>query len=96
MLLTSIDRLDRLLPLFACIVLRGLLCSQTSPGACIVEVATVVHGFLEGVAFPTENVVAMRGGATINNVSQAQGRTKRSQSTSTPLYVPFVSAQYGQ
>ncbi len=37
---------------------------ETCLGACGVEVAVVVHGLLEGVAFPAKDVVAVSGGTT--------------------------------
>jgi hypothetical protein len=45
--------------LLASVVLSGLLDGKTSFGTCSVEVALIVHGFLERVAFPTEDVVAV-------------------------------------
>jgi len=62
--LTAVNILWSLLLLLASIVLRGLLNSKTSLGAGGVEIAVVVHGLLEGVAFPTEDVVTVRCRAT--------------------------------
>ena len=57
--LTAINILGSLLLLLASIVLRGLLDGETSLGASGVEVAIVVHGLLQGVGFPTEDVVTV-------------------------------------
>ena len=70
MVLTAVNILGSLLLLLARIVLRRLLDGETSLGASGVEVAVVVHSLLEGVAFPTEDVVTMRGRAT-------EGRSQR-------------------
>lgn len=64
MKLTAVNIFRSLLLLLASIVLRGLLDGKTGLGAGGVEVTVVVHGLLEGVAFPTEDVVTMRGRAT--------------------------------
>jgi hypothetical protein len=67
--LTAIDLLGSLLLLLASTVLSGLLNSKTSLGACKVGVAVVVHGLLQGVAFPAENIVAVGGGAATKGIS---------------------------
>jgi hypothetical protein len=58
-ILTAVDRLRSLLLLLASVVLSGLLNGETSFGASGVEVAVVVHGLLERVAFPTEDVITV-------------------------------------
>ena len=57
--LTAVNVFRSLLLLLASVVLSGLLDGKTSFGTCSVEVALIVHGFLERVAFPTEDVVAV-------------------------------------
>jgi hypothetical protein len=64
---TSIDILNSLLLLLASIVLGWLLDRETGLGASVVESAAVVHGFLEGVSFPAEDVVAVSGSSTMGN-----------------------------
>lgn len=62
--LTAINVLGGLLLLLASAVLRGCLDSETGLGAGGVKVAVVVHGLLERVAFPAEDVVTVSGRAT--------------------------------
>jgi hypothetical protein len=67
--LTAVDVFGGLLLLCAGAVLGVGLCGETGFGAGSVEVAAVVHGFLEGVAFPAEDVVSVSGGTTVRHVS---------------------------
>jgi len=60
----SINRLWCLLFDGTCIVLGGFLGGETCFRAIYVEVAAVVHGLLETVALPSENVITMGGGTT--------------------------------
>jgi hypothetical protein len=62
--LTAVNVLRCLLLLLASVVLGGLLDCKASLGASGVEVAVVIHGLLERVTFPTENVVAVCSGTT--------------------------------
>lgn len=61
--LTSIDLLGRLLRLLTSIILSGLLRGETSFWTRIVQIACIVHCFLQRVGFPAEDVVAVGGGA---------------------------------
>ena len=58
--LTAVDRLGRLLRLGAGAVDLGLLRVQAGARAVAVKVAVVVHGPLQAVVLPTEQVVAVR------------------------------------
>ena len=71
MKLTAIDVFGCLLLLGAGAVLSICLGGKTSLGAGSVEVATVVHGLLERVALPAEDVVTVGGGSTVALVSIA-------------------------
>jgi hypothetical protein len=73
--LTAIDRLGSLLLLLASVVLSGLLDSEASLGAGNVGVAVVVHGLLQGVALPAEDVVTV-GGRTTRDTKSAHTLTK--------------------
>jgi len=66
MKLTAIDILGSLLGLGAGAVLRLGLGGDAGLGAVGVEVALVVHGLLECVALPAEDVVAVGGSATVS------------------------------
>jgi uncharacterized membrane protein YfcA len=57
--LTAVNVFRSLLLLLASVVLSGLLDGKTGFGTGGVEVALIVHGFLERVAFPTEDIVAV-------------------------------------
>ena len=59
MLLTSVDVFGGLLLLLAGVVLIGLLGVKASSRAVVVEVAAGVHGLLERVALPAEDVVTV-------------------------------------
>lgn len=61
---TSVDLLRCLLLLGACAVLGVGLGGEAGLGAVLVEVAVVVHGLLERVALPAEDVITVGGGAT--------------------------------
>lgn len=63
--LTSIDWLLGLLGLDACVVCISRLCLEASRGAVPVQVAATVHGLLEGVALPSEDIVTMGSRATV-------------------------------
>ena len=63
--LTSIHRLRSLLGLDAGVVHGRLLLVDTRLWAVTVEVAVVVHGFLQGVVLPAEEVVSVSGRAPI-------------------------------
>jgi hypothetical protein len=63
--LTAVDVLGCLLLLGARAVLGVGLGGETGLGAGGVEVAVVVHGLLERVAFPAEDVVAVRGSPAV-------------------------------
>jgi hypothetical protein len=63
--LTAVDILGSLLGHGAGAVLRLGLGGDAGLGAVGVEVALVVHGLLERVALPAEDVVAVGGGATV-------------------------------
>ena len=72
--LTAINLLGSLLLLLARIVLRGLLDRKASLGARGVEVAVVVHGLLERVALPAEDVVTVcSGSANVHRVHEWVG-----------------------
>jgi hypothetical protein len=60
-----------LLLLLTSVVLSGLLDSKTSLGAGKVGVAVVVHGLLQGVALPAEDVVTV-GGRTTRSTKSAK------------------------
>ena len=60
-LLTAINLLGSLLLLDACVVLVGGLGCDTGGGAVLVEVASLVHGLLERVALPAEDVITVSG-----------------------------------
>ena len=62
--LTAVDGLGRLLLDGASVVLGGLLGCEAGRRAVAVEVAAVVHGPLESVTLPAEDVVTMGGRAT--------------------------------
>jgi hypothetical protein len=62
--LTAVDGLGRLLLDGASVVLRGLLGGEAGRRAVAVEVAAVVHGPLESVTHPAEDVVTMGGRTT--------------------------------
>lgn len=62
--LTSVDGLGGLLIDGASVVHLGFLGGDTGGRAVGVEVAVVVHGLLEAVAFPAEDVIAVGSGAT--------------------------------
>jgi hypothetical protein len=62
--LTAIDFLGCLLLLLASIVLSGLLNGETGLGTSGVEVAVIIHGLLQTIALPSEDVVTMGGSAT--------------------------------
>lgn len=55
----AVDLLGGLLLDLAGVVLLGGLVGEASGGAVAVEVALLVHGFLQGVALPAEEVVTM-------------------------------------
>lgn len=82
--LTAINVLGCLLFLGAGAVLGIGLGGETCFGACVVEVAVVVHGLLEGVAFPTKDVVTVSGGTTGIVLAWAKrvGWVKRTQCSS--------------
>lgn len=63
--LTSINRLLGLLRLDTGVVRISGLGFEASRRAVFVQVATTVHGLLEGVAFPSEDVVSMGSSATV-------------------------------
>lgn len=63
--LTSINWLLGLLRLDAGVVRISGLGFEASRRAVSVQVATTVHGLLERVAFPTEDVVAVGSSATV-------------------------------
>lgn len=63
--LTSINRLLSLLRLDAGVVRISGLGFQASRRAVFVQVAATVHSLLEGVAFPTEDVVTVGSSATV-------------------------------
>ena len=63
--LTSVDLLGSLLLLLAGVVLGGLLGVEASGRAVSVQVAAGVHGLLQGVALPAEDVVTVSGSATV-------------------------------
>lgn len=63
--LTSVDRLGSVLGNRAGVVDLGRLVVDSSSRAVMVEVASVVHGPLEGVVLPAENVVTVGSGATL-------------------------------
>lgn len=65
---TAIDRLLGHLLLGASVVLGRLLGMESGSRAVSVQVAAVVHGLLEGVGLPAEDVVAVGGGATWNSL----------------------------
>lgn len=65
--LTSINGLLGLLGLDAGVVLISSLCLEASRGAVPVQVAATVHGLLEGVAFPSEDVVTVGSSATVES-----------------------------
>jgi hypothetical protein len=60
-ILTSIDSLLRGLGDRARVVGVCWLCSDASCGTSDVKVAAIIHGFLERVVFPAEDVVAVSG-----------------------------------
>jgi hypothetical protein len=62
--LTSVDSLNGLLLLGACVVLSGLLGLESGLGAVDIEVAVVVHSLLERVSLPAEDVVTVSSRAT--------------------------------
>jgi hypothetical protein len=62
--LTAVDLFRSLLLLLASIVLSGLLDGKAGLGASGVEVTVVVHGLLQAVTLPAEDVVTVRGSAT--------------------------------
>lgn len=70
--LTAVDVLGGLLLLGAGAVLGIGLGGEASLGACVVEVAAVIHGLLERVAFPAEDVVTMSGGTTDTALAYAK------------------------
>ena len=57
--LTAVDGLGGLLLDSACVVLLRRLISETSSRAIAVEVAAVVHGPLQDVALPAEEIVTV-------------------------------------
>lgn len=63
--LTSVNWLLGLLRLDAGVVCISGLGFQASRRAVPVQVAATVHGLLEGVAFPTEDVVSVGSSATV-------------------------------
>jgi len=65
--LTAVDVLGCLLLLVAGAVLCVGLDGETGLGAGLVEGAAVVHGLLERVALPSEDVVTVSGGATVHH-----------------------------
>lgn len=67
--LTAIDRLLGLLRLSAGIVRSSCLGLEASLGAVGVEVAVVVHGELQGVALPAEDVVTVGGRTSIIGIT---------------------------
>lgn len=64
--LTSINWLLGLLGLGAGVVCISRLGFEASRRAVSVQVAATVHGLLEGVAFPSEDVVTVGSSATVN------------------------------
>lgn len=63
--LTSINWLLGLLRLDAGVVRISGLGFEASRRAVSVQVAATVHGLLEGVAFPTEDIVTVGSSATV-------------------------------
>lgn len=53
-----------MLGLLAGVVLGGLLDGETGLGASDVEIALVVHGLLERIALPAENVITVSSSST--------------------------------
>ena len=77
MQLTVVDLLGSLLLVDASVILGGGLGGEAGGGAVLVEVAALVHGLLEGVALPAEDVVTVGGRATgqiISRPSSLRGR----------------------
>jgi len=69
--LTAVDGLGGLLGNGASVVLLGRLVVEAGSGAVVVEVAALVHGLLEGVVLPAEDVVTVSSRATGKNLSLA-------------------------
>jgi hypothetical protein len=63
--LTAINLLGCLLLDGAGIVLVGGLGSEAGSRAILVQVAVLVHGLLQGVTLPAEDVVTVSGSATV-------------------------------
>lgn len=66
---TAINRLRSLLLESASVILSRSLGRQASRRAVLVEIAALVHGLLEGVTLPAEDVVTVGGSATVFTLS---------------------------
>lgn len=89
--LTSIDRLLRLLGLGAGVVFISGLGLEAGSGAVAVEVAAAVHGLLEGVAFPPEDVVTVGGSASDRLGGQRGPDTPRNRFATHPMPILYVN-----
>jgi cell division inhibitor SulA len=63
--LTSIHLLWRLLLLLTSIILGWLLRRKPRLGTWIIQIAPIVHSFLQRIGFPAKHVVAVRSGSPV-------------------------------
>ncbi len=64
---TAVNNLGCLLGLGAGAVLFGGLSSDASRRAVLVQVAALVHGLLEGVALPAEDIITVGSSAAVSS-----------------------------
>jgi hypothetical protein len=78
--LTAINILGRLLLLLTRIIRRRLLCGQSRLGTRIIQIAAIIHGFLQRVALPAKHVVGVRSrAANVHAVHERVGAVGRPQ-----------------